>query len=103
MNCLHTSTSQSGNNLESGLQELSAGDDMADLSLLQPVSDGWTPQRGVQRDHCNTDTVQSLFINGFTFLSLQHDRLLLFTSEKTLMFLQAWFQSHMSYQCVSLP
>ena len=38
-------------NLESGLQELSAGDDVGNLSLIQPVSNGWTPQCGVEGDH----------------------------------------------------
>lgn len=42
-------------NLESGLQELFAGDDVGDLSLIEPMSDGWTSQRGVQSDHYNTD------------------------------------------------
>lgn len=50
-------------NLESGLQELFAGDDVGDLSLIQPVSDGRTSQRGVQSDHYNTDTkIKSTFI-----------------------------------------
>lgn len=50
-------------NLESGLQELFAGDDVSDLSLIQPVSDGRTSQRGVQSDHCNARTkIQSTFI-----------------------------------------
>lgn len=42
--------------LESGLQELSAGDDVRDLSLVQAVSDGRTSQCGVKGDHCNTHT-----------------------------------------------
>jgi len=37
--------------LESGLQELSAGEDVGDLRLVQPVSDGRAAQRGVEGDH----------------------------------------------------
>lgn len=40
--------------LESRLQELSAGDDVGNLRLIQPVSNGWTSQCGVKGNHCNT-------------------------------------------------
>lgn len=40
--------------LEFGLQELSAGDDVGDLGLIQAMSDGRTSQRGVQSHHCPT-------------------------------------------------
>lgn len=60
-------------NLESGLQELSAGDDVGDLRLFQAVSNGWTSQRRVKSDHCNTqprnavDYFKPLVVTGFNW------------------------------------
>ena len=44
--------------LEAALQQLSAGDDVGDLRLVQPVGDGVGSQGGVQSDdwHRHTDT-----------------------------------------------
>lgn len=40
--------------LKSGLQELPAGDDVGDPSLIQPMSNGGSSQRRVKGCHCNT-------------------------------------------------
>lgn len=42
--------------LQSGFQKLSAGDDVCDLSLIQPESDSRASECGVQGDHCNKQT-----------------------------------------------
>lgn len=39
--------------LESGLQELPAGDDVGDPSLIQPMSNGRSSQCRVKGGHCN--------------------------------------------------
>lgn len=57
-------------NLEPGLQELSAGDDVGDLSLIQPVSYGWTSQCGVKGDHCNTHTHKNTIIKKICVINI---------------------------------